>query len=819
MKSADYWRGRFSLLEDAAHVRADQCVDGLEAIYRDAERSVQADLERWYGRFAANNNVSLFEARKMLTTGQLEEFKWNVDQYIKIGQQANLSPEWLKKLENASARFHISRLEAVQMQIQQQIELLYGNQVDSIDSLLKEIVSNGYTQTAYEIQKGLGLGWDITALDQKKLETLLSRPWTGDKKTFRDRCWEQKAGLVSGVQTTLTQGLLRGDSLQKLTDRIKNQFGVSRYKAGRLAHTETTYFNGVANLEVYRDLGIEQVEILETLDRHTCEICGALDGTVIPLSQYEPGVTVPPFHPNCRGTTCPHYADMKGERAARNADGEVYYVPADTSYQKWLETFVKGGDKAGLVNFVSPQEIKDKISGKEAELQGLREERRRLSQEMADAKSGEWQYDWGAKQYEQFANMSDDEFQAYVKSVEQREQAITAEMERLRAQQDAIVFDRNPTAEAEWDRLGDQIRALRKERTTVRYELNNVDQIRDWRINYGSKGRDFFSAKVSSTQKAIDTVDAKMGSLTQEIKALQEELVKAEIVQAEAEFSTKSLEEIKAEILEKHKDLIKTDAQRAEFEKIVDSLDKEHANLYNRLSGNFAGSNYYQRGAGWYDPSDLHVHMDLNSHPWDDRVGRNLSAAWKTKFHEEFHQLDHILGTTGDFGGRVRALSSTLTPYGSRMIAAIDQDVLNCVNQAVDWYNAQYGTAYKHIASLKRISGDAKDCFFSWLGQMAPTAKDRALIDTFTDAVGLTTKGNINPYGKGYWGHQLSYQKSRGKDGATSEVWANLGSFLFRGDTEALDALAPFMPNTIQTYSETLDEVLEYAKTHVIKYK
>ena len=348
MKSADYWRGRFSLLEDAAHVRADQCVDGLEAIYRDAERSVQADLERWYGRFAANNNVSLFEARKMLTTGQLEEFKWNVDQYIKIGQQANLSPEWLKKLENASARFHISRLEAVQMQIQQQIELLYGNQVDSIDSLLKEIVSNGYTQTAYEIQKGLGLGWDITALDQKKLETLLSRPWTGDKKTFRDRCWEQKAGLVSGVQTTLTQGLLRGDSVHKLTESIRGRFGVSRYQAGRLVRTETTYFNAVSSRETYKDIGVEQIEILETLDGYTCDLCADFDGTVIPLSQFEPGVTVPPFHPHCRGTTCPHIDDKDGERIARNADGEVYYVPADTSYQKWLETFVNGGDKAGL---------------------------------------------------------------------------------------------------------------------------------------------------------------------------------------------------------------------------------------------------------------------------------------------------------------------------------------------------------------------------------------------------------------------------------------------------------------------------------------
>lgn len=347
-KNADYWRGRFSIIQDVAHKEAGSCVADLEQIYRDAERTVQADLERWYGRFATNNGISLTDARKMLTTGQMEEFRWTVDQYIQAAQQKNLSPEWIKKLENASARFHVSRLETIQLQIQQQMEILYGGQLDSLDGLLKNVISNGYTHTAFEIQKGLGLGWDITALNQRKLETLLSKPWTADGKTFRDRCWENKANLVSGVQSTLTQGLLRGDSLQKLTDRIKNQFGVSRYKAGRLAHTETTYFNGVANLEVYRDLGIEEIEILEALGRHACGVCGALDGRVIPLSQYEPGVTVPPFHPNCRGTTCPHYADMKGERAARNADGEVYYVPSDMNYQKWLETFVNGGAKDGL---------------------------------------------------------------------------------------------------------------------------------------------------------------------------------------------------------------------------------------------------------------------------------------------------------------------------------------------------------------------------------------------------------------------------------------------------------------------------------------
>ena len=349
MRNADYWRGRFSILEDSAHREAQKTIQDMEELYLDAQRSVQKEIESWYARFAGNNQISLTDARKWLTAGQLEEFHWSVEQYIKIGEQAGLDAAWLKKLENASTRFHISRLEAVQTGIQQQLELLYGNQVDSLDALLKKVVGNGYTHTAFEVQKGVGLGWDITGLDQKKLETLLSKPWTTDGRTFRDRCWLNKNDLVGSVSKSLTQGLLRGDSPAKITTVIQKQFGVHRYKAGRLVNTETTYFNAVATKECYKDLDVEMVEIIETLDSHTCSICGGLDGTVIPISQYEPGVTVPPFHPNCRGTTAPAI-DPKyaGERAARNADGDVYYVPANMKYADWVQTFVNGGSKAGL---------------------------------------------------------------------------------------------------------------------------------------------------------------------------------------------------------------------------------------------------------------------------------------------------------------------------------------------------------------------------------------------------------------------------------------------------------------------------------------
>lgn len=174
-----------------------------------------------------------------------------------------------------------------------------------------------------------------------------------------DRCWEHKANLTTGIQTALTQGLLRGDSSQTITDAVKHKFGVSRYKAGRLVHTETTYFNAVSALETYKDLDVEEIEILETLDRFTCEICRDLDGKVIPLSQYEPGVTVPPFHPSCRGTTCPHFDDGDFERIARKDNGEKFFVPANMTYCQWEQAFLGGGSKSGLTPVTVAKVIRD----------------------------------------------------------------------------------------------------------------------------------------------------------------------------------------------------------------------------------------------------------------------------------------------------------------------------------------------------------------------------------------------------------------------------------------------------------------------------
>lgn len=337
MKNSEYWRGRFSLLEHSTYKTAQAALREIEALYRQALYRTRKEVVSWCARFADDNSVSLTEARRLLGTKELEEFHWDVTQYIETAQKADLDETWQRQLRNASAKVHVSRLEAVETQIRQQIEELYAGQEAQLTAAVRRASDNAYTGTLREAAKGLDIRFQTVSLDKAQLDALTSKAWTTDDRTFRDRCWTNKTALVQAVHKGLTQSLLRGDSPAKLTDAIAKQFDVDRYKAGRLVYTETAYYSALAEKQGFKDLGVEKVEIIGTLDGSTCSICGQLDGKEIPLAQYEPGVTVPPFHPRCRCTTAPVIPEdfTDGLRVARDEDGEEYYVPAGMKYAEW----------------------------------------------------------------------------------------------------------------------------------------------------------------------------------------------------------------------------------------------------------------------------------------------------------------------------------------------------------------------------------------------------------------------------------------------------------------------------------------------------
>jgi SPP1 gp7 family putative phage head morphogenesis protein len=344
MNNGEYWKKRFELLEQAAHQQGVQCYADIEKQYRQAQKQLEGQIAAWYQRFASNNGVTLAEAKRMLNAKELAELKWDVNQYIQYGQENAINGTWVKQLENASARFHISRLEALKLQTQQSIEVMFGNQLDSIDSTMRNVYKSGYYHTAYEIQKGVGIGWDFSALDDKQISKVINKPWAVDGKNFSERIWGNRQKLVNELNNTLTQNIILGKDPQKAIDEIARKMNTSKTNAGRLVMTEEAFFSSAAQKDCFDELNVEQFEIVATLDSHTSDICRGMDGKHFPMSEWKVGVTAPPFHVHCRSTTVPYFDDefdAVGERAARGADGKTYYVPADMTYEQWSKKFVK----------------------------------------------------------------------------------------------------------------------------------------------------------------------------------------------------------------------------------------------------------------------------------------------------------------------------------------------------------------------------------------------------------------------------------------------------------------------------------------------
>lgn len=834
-KSSAYWQKRFQMIEDANNQTAKKTVQAVTPAFDQAQAQIEKEINAWYARFAKNNEISLTEAKKLLNTKELKEFRWDVEEYIKYGRQNALDQAWMKQLENASARFHISRLEALKIRTQNAAEQAFGNELDQLDSMAAKLYMDDYYHTAYEIQRGLGIGWDVSQIDQRKLDTILSKPWTTDKQTFSDRIWKSKTQLVDSLHTELTRMCVLGKAPDQTINTIAKRMNVSKGQAGRLVMTEAAYFGSVAQKDCFNDLDVEFYEIVATLDNRTSDVCQEMDGKVFKMSDFQAGVTAPPFHVWCRSCTAPWFEDNDdGTRAARGADGKTYQVPASMKYDDWKQTFVNGGSKDGLTPLVDVEALKKKLADKQSELMQVGAEINIRTQEQTDFLAG-----LNDPAYKKLHDMSDEEFQMWNKVLKDQERAFTAEMDEIYSEYQKV-FDRparNTPERAAWDKWHEEIKKkygvdhatelydkyedVRKKRSVVRDEMNDAFGFSGWKARFQGKTKEFYEEELFNLTKNHAALEAEIKSLTKQI----DDAIKA---QAEAAYSAKTLREIQDEIIKKHDAILKTDIQKQEFADIIEGMTKEQANFYQKMSVNFDRNDYHRRVGAHYSPSGRCVNMDIDRTNWEKAVGRSDHGAWKTKFHEELHQVDHVLGwyqkspfarTVNDPKRFALEMTHTATVTGSKMIQAIDDDVLIAINHAIDVKNATYGLKIKRVNTLNRISREGKDAFLEWLTSNYSTSKDRALISVFTDAVGLTTKGNLHPWKQGFWGHDASYCKRLGKDGATSEVWAELCAALLKNDKEQIEAFTKLMPNTVKVYSKTLDEVMEWAKTGSLEYK
>lgn len=347
MSSAEYWKKRALEAKRLTAQEAEKTAAYVEHQYRLAMKDIDDRINLWYKRFAQDNGMTMIEAKKALNSQELKSFRMDVKRYIREGKAMNgrMDPSWMKRLRNAAAVHHIERFEAIKIQTQQAMEVLYGNQLDAIDELTKRTYENGYYHSLYSIQTKTGLGWTVNAIDKKKLATIISKPWAPDGESFSSRIWKNRAVAVNELHAALTQSCITGAPAERVAQQMAARLRIRASDAARLIRTESAHFAATGDRQAYKDTGVEQYQWIAGLDHTTCTLCQELDAHVFDLNEAEEGMTLPPRHPNCRCTTVPYFDDeftVDETRAARDENGKTKQIPADMSYDDWEREFADG---------------------------------------------------------------------------------------------------------------------------------------------------------------------------------------------------------------------------------------------------------------------------------------------------------------------------------------------------------------------------------------------------------------------------------------------------------------------------------------------
>lgn len=344
-KNKSYWEKRQEQKYLAGEKKINDYYRGLKKSFEQAKREIQSVINNFYWRFAEENQLSFASAQIKLNQMELGELKDFIAKAYENMGKYNL------ELNNMSIRARITRYQALEKQIDAILQQLYGIEYQyKGEELLKEVYTDAYYRTWYNIEVYHGFHQNFAQIGARTIDELIKYPFNG--ADFSTRIWKQKDHMLAKLNESITTMLIQGRNPQTLASDFAKIFKTKEYEAYRLLHTEGSFILEQGTLAGYKEDGVEKYKILATLDHKTSDVCREEDAKIYDVGNAITGVNYPPYHPHCRTTTVPVYEDddsSKEKRVARDpVTGKSYEVPADMTYEKWYEKYVKDNPKALL---------------------------------------------------------------------------------------------------------------------------------------------------------------------------------------------------------------------------------------------------------------------------------------------------------------------------------------------------------------------------------------------------------------------------------------------------------------------------------------
>ena len=364
MLTSKYWEDRYRAEEKARELADKRVAYQLHGVYQQHANNIQKEIDSFWQRYADKEGITKLEAKQRADRLDMINVEFKAKQLVERANRLRqrgqkVTSKDFTKAENDLMRLYnlkmkTSRLEVLQANIKLHQYDLALNELEIIDKHLTESIRRENLFSAGVLNMTLG------SFEASKVsaDTIIYANFYGSN--WSTNIWTRQNELRDIVKKGVADTVLRGKGTNVLINNLRKEFDVSYGYARRLAVTESARVYSEAQKANYEVNGVEWFEVMTELK--ACKICQPFNGKPAKVSELVPALNAPPFHPNCRCTTVPHFR-KDANRYGRRDDTDYKilnnkYVAKDEEkvYNQGVDRN-KDPDKRRPVNITKQKEL------------------------------------------------------------------------------------------------------------------------------------------------------------------------------------------------------------------------------------------------------------------------------------------------------------------------------------------------------------------------------------------------------------------------------------------------------------------------------
>lgn len=249
-------------MADTAHLATDKKLEEMEkrlsAIYSRAEKEIQQTADEYFSKFAKQDEAK----RKLLEQGKITE-----DEYTKWRKGKVMYGKRFTEMKEQCAKQLLNVNQTALAYVNGELPEVYAINYNALESAVDGVGGYSFTLVDADTVRNLAVT-DTSLLPYKKIDPAKDIPWNMKK-----------------INAETLQGILQGESMDKIAKRLRNVQEMNRTQAIRSARTIVTGAENKGRQDSYARATADGIilakEWISTNDNRTRHSHAVLDGAIV----------------------------------------------------------------------------------------------------------------------------------------------------------------------------------------------------------------------------------------------------------------------------------------------------------------------------------------------------------------------------------------------------------------------------------------------------------------------------------------------------------------------------------------------------------